>query len=309
MLEGGEDPRFIARRMVILASEDIGNADPQALRGRDRGRARRSTASACPSARSTSPRPPPTWRWRRSRTPRRAAISAAMRHVREHGAKLPPDYLRDAHYAGREEARPRPGLRLPARRARRRRRPAAAAAGGPGRALLRAHRPRLRGRARERLEVRRRLAGSSDRRRCRRRLGPPDDGGPATVNRSPIAAIESPAMGHARILQPGDRRAGRHGRDDHARAGPGGGRRRRRGAAVLGPALARRSRPLHAPRRRRAGRRHGGGRRPAHPRAGQAAHRELRDGADPDDRRAALVRRTPGRRSSPTRRSPTRRRS
>src|ERR1019366_623003 len=29
MLEGGEDARFIARRMVILASEDIGNADPQ----------------------------------------------------------------------------------------------------------------------------------------------------------------------------------------------------------------------------------------------------------------------------------------
>ncbi|HXY17460.1 MAG TPA: replication-associated recombination protein A [Gaiellaceae bacterium] len=31
MLEGGEDPRFIARRMVILASEDVGNADPRAL--------------------------------------------------------------------------------------------------------------------------------------------------------------------------------------------------------------------------------------------------------------------------------------
>jgi putative ATPase len=31
MLEAGEDPRFIARRMVILASEDIGNADPNAL--------------------------------------------------------------------------------------------------------------------------------------------------------------------------------------------------------------------------------------------------------------------------------------
>jgi putative ATPase len=31
MLESGEDPRFIARRMVILASEDVGNADPQAL--------------------------------------------------------------------------------------------------------------------------------------------------------------------------------------------------------------------------------------------------------------------------------------
>ena len=31
MLEGGEDVRFLCRRLVILASEDIGNADPQAL--------------------------------------------------------------------------------------------------------------------------------------------------------------------------------------------------------------------------------------------------------------------------------------
>ncbi len=31
MIEGGEDPRFIARRMIVLASEDIGLADPQAL--------------------------------------------------------------------------------------------------------------------------------------------------------------------------------------------------------------------------------------------------------------------------------------
>ena len=31
MIEAGEDPRFLARRMVILASEDIGLADPQAL--------------------------------------------------------------------------------------------------------------------------------------------------------------------------------------------------------------------------------------------------------------------------------------
>ncbi|HJX38100.1 MAG TPA: AAA family ATPase [Anaerolineae bacterium] len=31
MIHAGEDPRFIARRMIILASEDIGNADPQAL--------------------------------------------------------------------------------------------------------------------------------------------------------------------------------------------------------------------------------------------------------------------------------------
>jgi putative ATPase len=31
MIEGGEDPKFIARRMIVLASEDIGNADPAAL--------------------------------------------------------------------------------------------------------------------------------------------------------------------------------------------------------------------------------------------------------------------------------------
>ncbi|HUL43285.1 MAG TPA: replication-associated recombination protein A [Bacteroidota bacterium] len=31
MLEGGEDPKFIARRMIVLASEDVGNADPYAL--------------------------------------------------------------------------------------------------------------------------------------------------------------------------------------------------------------------------------------------------------------------------------------
>ena len=31
MLDGGEDPRFIVRRMIVFASEDVGNADPQAL--------------------------------------------------------------------------------------------------------------------------------------------------------------------------------------------------------------------------------------------------------------------------------------
>jgi putative ATPase len=31
MLEAGEDPRFVIRRMVIFAAEDVGNADPQAL--------------------------------------------------------------------------------------------------------------------------------------------------------------------------------------------------------------------------------------------------------------------------------------
>jgi putative ATPase len=99
MLEGGEDPRYIARRMVILASEDVGNADPMALvvanaaaQAVDRvglpecalnlGQAAAYLALAPKSNAATR------------------GISAAMRHVREQGAKLPPDYLRDAHYPG-----------------------------------------------------------------------------------------------------------------------------------------------------------------------------------------------------------------
>ena len=31
LLEGGEDPRYLLRRMMIFASEDVGNADPRAL--------------------------------------------------------------------------------------------------------------------------------------------------------------------------------------------------------------------------------------------------------------------------------------
>src|SRR3712207_7735498 len=31
MLEAGEDPRYLCRRMIVLASEDVGNADPRAL--------------------------------------------------------------------------------------------------------------------------------------------------------------------------------------------------------------------------------------------------------------------------------------
>jgi putative ATPase len=31
MITAGEDPRFIARRIMIFASEDVGNADPQAI--------------------------------------------------------------------------------------------------------------------------------------------------------------------------------------------------------------------------------------------------------------------------------------
>jgi putative ATPase len=99
MLEGGEDPRFIARRMVILASEDIGNADPQALlvataagQAVDRVGLPECALNLAQAAAYLALAP--------KSNASTKAISAAMRHIREHGAKLPPDHLRDAHYAG-----------------------------------------------------------------------------------------------------------------------------------------------------------------------------------------------------------------
>jgi putative ATPase len=99
MLEGGEDPRFIARRMVILASEDVGNADPQALtvataaaQAVDRvglPECRLNLAQAAVYL-SLAPKSNASYR----------GIQRAEAHVREHGARPPPPYLRDAHYPG-----------------------------------------------------------------------------------------------------------------------------------------------------------------------------------------------------------------
>ena len=99
MLEGGEDPRFIARRMVILASEDIGNADPQALvvataagAAVDRVGLPECALNLAQAAAYLALAP--------KSNAATTAISRATRHVREHGAKLPPEYLRDSHYPG-----------------------------------------------------------------------------------------------------------------------------------------------------------------------------------------------------------------
>ena len=99
MLEGGEDPRFIARRMVILASEDVGNADPMAL----------VVANAAAEAVDMVGLPECTLNLGQAAAylalaPKSNAsyrgISRASAHVREHGAKPPPPYLQDAHYPG-----------------------------------------------------------------------------------------------------------------------------------------------------------------------------------------------------------------
>src|SRR4029450_3606355 len=99
MLEGGEDPRFIARRMVILASEDIGHADPQALviataaaQAVDRVGLPECALNLAQAAAYLALAP-------KSNASTRA-ISRAGAHVREHGAAQPPPYLQDSHYPG-----------------------------------------------------------------------------------------------------------------------------------------------------------------------------------------------------------------
>ncbi|HSE82261.1 MAG TPA: replication-associated recombination protein A [Gaiellaceae bacterium] len=99
MLEGGEDPRFIARRLIVHASEDIGMADSRALLV--------ATAAAhavehvgLPEAQlnlahatiylASAPKSNAVLR----------AIGAARRAVREQGAVRPPKSLRDTHYRG-----------------------------------------------------------------------------------------------------------------------------------------------------------------------------------------------------------------
>ena len=96
MLEGGEDARFIARRMVILASEDVGNADPQALLiaigDRRRRRARRpARGDACARAVRRLPRAGAEV----ERVLPRADPGRA-RHIADHGAAPPPGALRNA---------------------------------------------------------------------------------------------------------------------------------------------------------------------------------------------------------------------
>ena len=99
MLEGGEDPRFIARRLIVHASEDIGMADSQALLVAAAA-AHAVEHVGLPEAQlnlahatiylATAPKSNAVVK----------AIGAARRDVREHGAVRPPKSLRDTHYRG-----------------------------------------------------------------------------------------------------------------------------------------------------------------------------------------------------------------
>ena len=104
MLEAGEDPRFIARRMVILASEDVGNADPNAL----------VVAVAAAQALEHVGLPEAQLNLAQAaiylaRAPKSnasaVAIWEARKDVREHGNARPPAMLRSTGHKGAAKAR------------------------------------------------------------------------------------------------------------------------------------------------------------------------------------------------------------
>jgi putative ATPase len=99
MLEGGEDPRFIARRMIVLASEDIGNADPQALLVAVAA-AQAVEHVGLPEARLNLAQAAAYLARAPKSNASYAALKAALADVREHGHLRPPDALRSAAYPG-----------------------------------------------------------------------------------------------------------------------------------------------------------------------------------------------------------------
>ena len=102
MLEGGEDPRFVARRIMILASEDIGLADPQALQVATAA-AQSVALVGMPEARiilsqaviycALAPKSNAAYN----------AINRAIADVRAGAAGQVPLHLRDGHYAGAKQ--------------------------------------------------------------------------------------------------------------------------------------------------------------------------------------------------------------
>ncbi|MEW4531305.1 replication-associated recombination protein A [Maioricimonas sp. JC845] len=102
MLEAGEDPRFIARRIVILASEDVGNADPQALvlavaaadaTERIGMPECRIILSQAVTYLATAPKSNAAYK----------AVDAALDDVRHQRVVPVPTHLQDKHYAGAKQ--------------------------------------------------------------------------------------------------------------------------------------------------------------------------------------------------------------
>src|SRR5205085_12253721 len=99
MLESGEDARFIARRMIVLASEDVGNADPRALLVAVAA-AQAVEHVGLPEARLNLAQAAVYLARAPKSNASYVALGRASQDVREHGHLRPPDALRSAAYYG-----------------------------------------------------------------------------------------------------------------------------------------------------------------------------------------------------------------
>ena len=101
MIDGGEDPKFIARRIFILASEDIGNADPQALLIAEAA-FRATEVIGLPECRINLAQAVIYMALAPKSNSAEASIDAALAEVRRGPKRDVPSYLRDHHRPGSE---------------------------------------------------------------------------------------------------------------------------------------------------------------------------------------------------------------
>ena len=101
MIDGGEDPKFIARRMFIFASEDVGNADPQAILVAEAA-FRSAEVIGYPECRINLAQAATYLAMAPKSNAVITGIDAALGEVRNGPARAVPDHLRDRHRPGSE---------------------------------------------------------------------------------------------------------------------------------------------------------------------------------------------------------------
>ena len=112
MLAGGEDPKFIARRMIVFASEDVGNADPQAL-PLAIAASRAVEFVGLPECRINLSQAATYLALAPKSNAAYQAIDAALADVKREGNQPPPAHLRDASYRGAKALGHGVGYRYP----------------------------------------------------------------------------------------------------------------------------------------------------------------------------------------------------
>lgn len=105
MLDAGEDPKFIARRIMICASEDVGNADPQALLIAEAA-FRATEVIGMPECRINLAQAATYLALAPKSNACEAGIDAALAEVRQGPRREVPNYLRDRHRPGSDEYGP-----------------------------------------------------------------------------------------------------------------------------------------------------------------------------------------------------------